>query len=328
MKTKKILAMACLLCGGLFVGHAQEAEADTTAIALDSVDMNGVRHIVSTDYEIYRLWTTDAAFNLSYADVPGDTTPYRLNIAFNEGKFTMAPGKNKLILKLKKVKVPMELYDTRLVKLGQNDYVEEETKDGTYYYITPAFAISEAQIQQLAASKVIKFRVVHERGKFDREDKDNVIPAGLKTAYEAIQFLLAADSAVMTDTVVPAEPADTVAALDTVVPEMAPEPAMEETATEMENETVAEETEDAMVESEGVTEEATVAGEQAEEVEVAEGEGPTEETSETETAVEDAEAETAAEETEVSAEAATDSEAVTGDETEVATEAVEGTTEN
>ena len=292
MKTKKILAMACLLCGGLFVGHAQDAEveADTTAIAIDSVDMNGVRHIVSTDYEIYRLWTTDAAFNLSYADVPGDTTPYRLNIAFNEGKFTMAPGKNKLILKLKKVKVPMELYDTRLVKLGQNDYVEEETKDGTYYYITPAFAISEAQIQQLAASKVIKFRVVHERGKFDREDKDNVIPAGLKTAYEAIQFLLAADSAVMTDTVVPAEPA------------------MEETATEMENETVAEETEDAMVESEGVTEEATVAGEQAEEV--AEGEGLTEETSETETAVEDAEAETAAEET------------------EVATEAVEGTTEN
>ncbi|MDE6514748.1 MAG: hypothetical protein K2L03_01760, partial [Bacteroidales bacterium] len=187
MKTKKILAMACLLCGGLFWGHAQDAEADSTGIAIDSVYKDGIRHIVSTDYEIYRLWTTDAAFNLSYADVPGDTTPYRLNIAFNEGRFTMSPGKNKLILKLKKVKAPMELYDTRLIKLGQDDYVAEETKDGTYYYITPAFAISEAQIQQLAGSKVVKFRLVHDKGKFDREDKDNVMPSGLQTAYQAIQ---------------------------------------------------------------------------------------------------------------------------------------------
>lgn len=202
MKTKKILAMACLLCGGLFWGHAQVA--DTTVIAIDSIDKNGVRHIVSTDIEIYRLWTTDAAFNLSYADVPGDTTPYRLNIAFNEGKFTMSPGKNKIIFKLKKVKTPMELYDTRLVKLGQNDYVAEETKDGTYYYITPAFAISEAQIRQLAATKVVKFRVVHDHGKFDREDKDNVMPMGIQTAYEAMQQLLAATPAVM-NAVVPVE---------------------------------------------------------------------------------------------------------------------------
>lgn len=199
---KKILAMACLLCGGLFWGHAQVA--DTTVIAIDSIDKNGVRHIVSTDIEIYRLWTTDAAFNLSYADVPGDTTPYRLNIAFNEGKFTMSPGKNKIIFKLKKVKTPMELYDTRLVKLGQNDYVAEETKDGTYYYITPAFAISEAQIRQLAATKVVKFRVVHDHGKFDREDKDNVMPTGIQTAYEAMQQLLAATPAVM-NAVVPVE---------------------------------------------------------------------------------------------------------------------------
>lgn len=203
MNMKKILAMACLLCGGLFWGHAQKA--DTTAIAIDSVDKNGVRHIVSIDYEIYRLWTTDAAFNLSYADVPGDTTPYRLNIAFNEGRFTMSPGKNKLILKLKKVKAPMELFDTRLVKLGQNDYVTEETKDGTYYYITPAFAISEAQIQQLAATKVVKFRVVHDRGKFDREDKDNVIPSGIKAAYEAMQQRLSAPEATMMEVAVPAE---------------------------------------------------------------------------------------------------------------------------
>lgn len=203
MNMKKILAMACLLCGGLFWGHAQKA--DTTAIAIDSVDKNGVRHIVSIDYEIYRLWTTDAAFNLSYADIPGDTTPYRLNIAFNEGRFTMSPEKNKLILKLKKVKAPMELFDTRLIKLGQDDYVAEETKDGTYYYITPAFAISEAQIRQIADGRVVKFRVVHDRGKFDREDRDNVIPSGIKAAYGAIQQRLAAPGATTMEVAVPAE---------------------------------------------------------------------------------------------------------------------------
>lgn len=330
---KKILAMACLLCGGLFWGHAQVA--DTTVIAIDSIDKNGVRHIVSTDIEIYRLWTTDAAFNLSYADVPGDTTPYRLNIAFNEGKFTMSPGKNKIIFKLKKVKTPMELYDTRLVKLGQNDYVAEETKDGTYYYITPAFAISEAQIRQLAATKVVKFRVVHDHGKFDREDKDNVMPTGIQTAYEAMQQLLAATPAVMNAVVPVEEEAPAV----WVVPEeetpavwVVPEEDTDgevvsdeaEPSVEAEAETVDKESEE-VTETETGTEEGmeeSVTGEQAEAMEATE-EVMTEDTTEVE--AEGVTEETVVEET---TEAVTESETMAGEqpaETEVETVAEETT---
>ena len=318
MKTKKILAMACLLCGGLFWGYAQDVvepeetvAADTSVIAIDSVYKDGVRHIVSTDFEIYRLWTTDAAFNLSYADVPGDTTPYRLNIAFNEGRFTMSPGKNKLILKLKKVKAPMELYDTRLIKLGQDDYVTEETKDGTYYYITPAFAISEAQIQQLAGSKVVKFRLVHDKGKFDREDRDNVIPSGLNAAYEAIQQLLAADSSVM-DAVVPLEAEPVVAVVEDETPAVWVVPE-EDTVTyyqaeeNTDGDVVAEEaavTAQAEVETEAVEE--TVAEETVEVEETIVEEIAVEETTEavteSETAVEEQPAETEVETTDAATE--------------------------
>ncbi|MDE6439473.1 MAG: hypothetical protein K2K51_00400, partial [Bacteroidales bacterium] len=302
----------------LFWGYAQDVvepeetvAADTSVIAIDSVYKDGVRHIVSTDFEIYRLWTTDAAFNLSYADVPGDTTPYRLNIAFNEGRFTMSPGKNKLILKLKKVKAPMELYDTRLIKLGQDDYVTEETKDGTYYYITPAFAISEAQIQQLAGSKVVKFRLVHDKGKFDREDRDNVIPSGLNAAYEAIQQLLAADSSVM-DAVVPLEAEPVVAVVEDETPAVWVVPE-EDTVTyyqaeeNTDGEVVAEEaavTAQAEVETEAVEE--TVAEETVEVEETIVEEIAVEETTEavteSETAVEEQPAETEVETTDAATE--------------------------
>ena len=345
MKTKKILAMACLLCGGLFWGYAQEAEADSTGIAIDSVYKDGIRHIVSTDYEIYRLWTTDAAFNLSYADVPGDTTPYRLNIAFNEGRFTMSPGKNKLILKLKKVKAPMELYDTRLIKLGQDDYVTEETKDGTYYYITPAFAISEAQIQQLAGSKVVKFRLVHDKGKFDREDRDNVMPSGLQTAYQAIQKRLKETTETApVETKAAAVPVEEEAPAVWVVPEeetpavwVVPE---EDTVTyyqaeeNTDGEVVAEEaavTEQAEVETEAVEEtvaEEAVAVEETAVEEIA-AEETTEAVTDVETTVEEQPVETEVETTDAATETATEeAEAVPEEQAaEVETEAAEATTE-
>lgn len=198
MNIKKILTalgMIVLLTAGAVRAQAPEAAQvqQDSLIAVDTVLKDGIRFIQSRDFDIYRGWTTGAAFNLSYADRPGDTTPYRLNITFAEGQFTMAAGETKLMLKLKKAKTVLELTNTR--NIGPSDYRSESTKDGTYYYITPSFAISETQIQQIAADKVVKMRLIHDKGKFDREIQNNAAAVGFKAAYEAIRQRLEAESA-------------------------------------------------------------------------------------------------------------------------------------
>lgn len=197
MNIKKILTalgMIGLLTAGAVRAQAPEAAQvqQDSLIAVDTVLKDGIRFIQSRDFDIYKGWTTGAAFNLSYADRPGDTTPYRLNITFAEGQFTMAAGTTKLMLKLKKAKIVMELINTR--NIGPSDYRSELTKDGTYYYITPSFAISETQIQQIAADKVVKMRLIHDKGKFDREIQNNAAAVGFKAAYEAIRQRLEAET--------------------------------------------------------------------------------------------------------------------------------------
>lgn len=198
MNIKKILTalgMIGLLTAGAVRAQAPEAAQvqQDSLIAVDTVLKDGIRFIQSRDFEIYRGWTTGAAFNLSYADRPGDTTPYRLNVTFAEGQLTMAAGTTKLMLKLKKAKIVMELINTR--NIGPSDYRSELTKDGTYYYITPSFAISETQIQQIAADKVVKMRLIHDKGKCDREIQNNAAAVGFKAAYEAIRQRLEAEAA-------------------------------------------------------------------------------------------------------------------------------------
>lgn len=197
MNIKKILmllGLAGLLNAGLTRAQAPETvRPQDSLIAVDTVLKDGIRFIQSRDFEIYRGWTTGAAFNLSYADRPGDTTPYRLNITFIEGQLTMTAGETKLLLKLKKAKTVLELINTK--NIGPSDYWSELTKDGTYYYTTPSFAISEAQIQQIAADKVAKMRLIHDKGKFDREIQNNAAVLGFRAAYAAIRQRLEAETA-------------------------------------------------------------------------------------------------------------------------------------
>lgn len=208
MNMKKILmllGLAGLLNAGLTRAQAPETvRPQDSLIAVDTVLKDGIRFIQSRDFEIYKGWTTGAAFNLSYADRPGDTTPYRLNITFVEGKFTMKAGETKLMLKLKKAKTVLELINTK--NIGPNDYWSEKTKDGTYYYITPSFAISEAQIQQIAADKVAKMRLIYDKGKFDREIENNAAVLGFRAASAAIQERLAATTVVEPAVTVEAKP--------------------------------------------------------------------------------------------------------------------------
>ncbi len=197
MNIKKILmllGLAGLLNAGLTRAQAPETvRPQDSLIAVDTVLKDGIRFIQSRDFEIYRGWTTGAAFNLSYADRPGDTTPYRLNITFIEGQLTMTAGETKLLLKLKKAKTVLELINTK--NIGPSDYWSELTKDGTYYYTTPSFAISEAQIQQIAADKVAKMRLIYDKGKFDREIQNNAAVLGFRAAYAAIRQRLEAATA-------------------------------------------------------------------------------------------------------------------------------------
>lgn len=299
MNMKKILillGLAGLLNAGLTRAQAPETvRPQDSLIAVDTVLKDGIRFIQSRDFEIYRGWTTGAAFNLSYADRPGDTTPYRLNITFVEGKFTMKAGETKLMLKLKKAKTVLELINTK--NIGPNDYWSELTKDGTYYYITPSFAISEAQIQQIAADKVSKMRLIYDKGKFDREIENNAAVLGFRAASAAIQERLAAATVVEPAVTVEAKPEEE-ESYGYIVDEDDETPVVEENGTEAVEVVEAEEAAEALGNEAEATDGETVTETAEEAMEVSESVDAeaVEEAVETEEAAETVESETEAEE--------------------------------
>lgn len=117
-----------------------------------------------------------AYFRLVYTELPDNNSFYQIEVIFDEGKLQFHEGA-KLLLKLKDDSI-LELQNTKEIKPVDNEVLL------SHVYVSPLYNVTEEDLKKIIAGEVVKIRVEHSSGFFDRRIKKNKFSKGLKTMYE------------------------------------------------------------------------------------------------------------------------------------------------
>ena len=155
-----------------------------SAQQLDKQEEDGSRIIISSAANLYTKFTTAAGFNLSTTIMPSGTQFWWLDITLNEGKGQIEKGRL-LLIKFDDDSV-MELNNDK--HIGAADYTYQVTKYGTNYYLHPCYPLTVEQLNKLRTANVVKVRIEHDTGHFDREINTKKFNKGINRMYDEIQM--------------------------------------------------------------------------------------------------------------------------------------------
>lgn len=144
---------------------------------IQKIDEKSNRRFAAKAERLYRdmvFWM--AYFRLVYTELPDNNSFYQIEVIFDEGKLQFHEGA-KLLLKFKDDSI-LELQNTKEIKPEDNEVLL------SHVYVSPLYNVTEEDLKKIIAGEVVKIRVEHSSGFFDRSIKKNKFSKGLKTMYE------------------------------------------------------------------------------------------------------------------------------------------------
>ena len=144
---------------------------------IQKIDEKSNRRFAAKAERLYRNMVNGTAnFRLVYTELPDNNSFYQIEVIFDEGKLQFHEGA-KLLLKFKDDSI-LELQNTKEIKLEDNKVLL------SHVYVSPLYNVTEEDLKKIIAGEVVKIRVEHSSGFFDRSIKKNKFSKGLKTMYE------------------------------------------------------------------------------------------------------------------------------------------------
>ena len=148
---------------------------------IQKIDEKSNRRFAAKAERLYRdidkyMLCSMAYFRLVYTELPDNNSFYQIEVIFDEGKLQFHEGA-RLLLKLKDDSI-LELQNTKEIKLVDNEVLL------SHVYVSPLYNVTEEDLKKIIAGEVVKIRVEHSSGYFDRSIKKNKFSKGLKTMYE------------------------------------------------------------------------------------------------------------------------------------------------
>lgn len=187
---KKLALILLLLCVGWSAAFAQ-----TVGIFIDKTESDGSRFIASESVNCrngmsdrHPMFFAVTRFSMD------DRVEWHLTVDFSDVKPFRIPVGGGILIKLS---------DNSVIELKQTLPTDETTDVvGTYsdmarirtYTMHGSYAITEAQIAQIAEKGVVKIRVERDSGTFDVNYKKDKVGGAVAAAYEAVKDAAAGNS--------------------------------------------------------------------------------------------------------------------------------------
>lgn len=171
---RKLLIVLILTVVGVCNASAQ--------INKDKMYDDGSRAILTDSYNLYRKFSSAAAWYLACIIEQDGTETYSFQVTLNEGKQQIDVGR-KLLFKTKAGKI-IEFENNE--KIGPADYTYDVSRYGTSYYVKPSYNVTEEEIKNLLSEDIVKIRIETDFGYIDRDIKPSKFKENLQKMYDAI----------------------------------------------------------------------------------------------------------------------------------------------
>jgi len=150
------------------------------SIVVDKTDSNGIRTIISSDFNIYTTLYTGGSACLMYNDSIG----YFLSLTLNEGYIPQIETGRKLLLKFENEEI-LELENKS--NISSYDYTFYCNQFGTRYNIHPIYYLSNGDITKIINNNVIKIRIETDLEELDKKIKKGKLSKGLSKSLKIIK---------------------------------------------------------------------------------------------------------------------------------------------
>lgn len=173
--------------------------ANAQGVLIDTYAEDSSRIVVSNSKFLYQFISNNTTFSVGCIQNVNGEKIWALQLCICESKMTISPGR-KLLFKFDNGDI-MEL--TNYKDIGPADYEYKVTSSKTEYYVSPSYQITEDQILKITQGNIVKVRIEHNAGFFDREmrgftkKKPSRFPEYLGELYADVKVALSKERSII-----------------------------------------------------------------------------------------------------------------------------------